>query len=77
MAVMQERVKRLTDIDSALRTLHACMILLSIRKLAVIASTIPYFKLFYGAAGNLQPLLAPGNVLSLLRTVSSRNCLCS
>jgi hypothetical protein len=49
MAVMQATVKRLTDVSSALTTLQACMILLSLWQLSAFAWAIPYFKLFIGA----------------------------
>jgi hypothetical protein len=50
MNVMQAAVKRLTNIESALTTLHACMILIYLRKLSTLASAIPYFNLFIGAS---------------------------
>jgi hypothetical protein len=48
--VMQAAVKRLTDIDSVLTTLQACMILIYLRRLSTLASAIPYFNLFIGAS---------------------------
>jgi hypothetical protein len=47
---MQGAVKRLTDINSALRTLQACMILIYLRRLSIFASAIPYFKLYTGSS---------------------------
>jgi hypothetical protein len=70
---MQETVKWLTDINSALNTLHACMILLSIKQLSVIASAIPYYKLFYGVSYDLWPHFFPRQKSAL----SAQNCLCS
>jgi hypothetical protein len=52
---MQGAVKRLTDINSALRTVQACMILLYLWQLSTLASAIPYFKLFSGVF--LNPLV--------------------
>jgi hypothetical protein len=46
---MQEAVKRLTDVNSALTTLQASMILLFLWQLSALAWAIPYFKLFIGA----------------------------
>jgi hypothetical protein len=48
MIFMQAAVKRMTDINSALRTIQACMILLFLRRLSTLASEVPYFKLFSG-----------------------------
>jgi hypothetical protein len=45
---MQGAVKRLTDINSALITLQACMILLFLWQLLSLVYPIPYFKLFSG-----------------------------
>lgn len=45
---VQEEVQRITNIQSALTTLQSCIILLSLYHLAVTASTIPYFRLFFG-----------------------------
>jgi hypothetical protein len=45
---MQAVVKRLTDVNSALTTLQASMILLSLWQLSAFAWAIPYFKLFIG-----------------------------
>jgi hypothetical protein len=46
---MQAAVKRLTDVNSALTTLQASMILLFLWQLSALAMAIPYFKLFIGA----------------------------
>jgi hypothetical protein len=50
MQVMQGAVKRLTDINSALITLQACMVLLFLWQLSSLASAIPYIKLFSGVS---------------------------
>jgi hypothetical protein len=49
---MQGAVKRLTDTNSALITLQACMILLFLWQLSTLASVNPHFKLFSGAFQN-------------------------
>jgi hypothetical protein len=50
MPGMQGAVKRLTDTNSALITLQACMILLFLWQLSTLASVNPHFKLFSGAS---------------------------
>jgi hypothetical protein len=61
---MQATVKRLTDVSSALTTLQASMILLSLWQLSAFASAIPYFKLFIRALSHA--LLLGGVRLGLL-----------
>jgi hypothetical protein len=48
LTVVQAAVKRLTDVNSALTTLQASMILLFLWQLSALAWAIPYFKLFIG-----------------------------